>query len=77
MQEDLRVVFESRNRQSCSDRALVLAASKIPHQMIDDGISAALVVPAEFSAAAVEQLQLYDDENPPARPRPVATIASC
>jgi membrane associated rhomboid family serine protease len=74
MQEDLRVVFESRNRQSCSDRALVLAASKIPHQMIDDGISAALVVPAEFSAAAVEQLQLYDDENPPPRPRPVVRI---
>lgn len=69
MQEDLRVVFESRNRQSCADRALVLAASGIPHQLIDDGFSAVLVVPAEHSARAVEELQLYDDENPPARPK--------
>jgi membrane associated rhomboid family serine protease len=69
MEEDLRVVFESRNRQSCSDRALVLAAARIPHQMIDDGESAALVVPAEFSVSAVEQLRLYDDENPPRRRR--------
>ena len=70
MQEDLRVVFESRNRQSCRDRALVLAAAQIPHQMIDDGMSAALVVPAEFSVSAVEQLRLDDDENPPPRRLP-------
>lgn len=69
MQEDLRVVFESRNRQSCADRALVLAASRIPHQMIDDGVSAALVVPAEYSVQAVEELRLYEEENPPPRPR--------
>ena len=74
MQEDLRVVFESRNRQSCADRALVLAASRIPHQVIDDGLSAALVVPAEYSSRAVEELRLYDDENPPFRPRPPKTI---
>lgn len=70
MHEDLRVVFESRNRQSCSDRALVLMAARIPHQMIDDGSSAALLVPAEHSADAVEQLQLYDEENPPVVTRP-------
>jgi len=70
MHEDLRVVFESRNRQSCSDRALVLAAARIPHQTIDDGISAVLLVPAEHSADAVEQLRLYDDENPPVVPKP-------
>ena len=74
MQEDLRVVFDSRNRQSCSDRALVLAAARIPHQIIDDGGSAALVVPAEYSVKAVEQLRLYDDENPPLRPKPVKKI---
>lgn len=74
MQEDLRVVFESRNRQSCRDRALVLAAAQIPHQMIDDGMSAALVVPAEFSVSAVEQLRLYDDENPPLRRQPAKKI---
>lgn len=74
MQEDLRVVFESRNRQSCSDRALVLAAARIPHQLIDDGVSAALVVPAEYSYVAVEELRLYDDENPPRRPKPANKI---
>ena len=70
MQEDLRVVFESRNRRSCSDRALVLASSRIPHQVVDDGMTAALVVPAEYSARAAEELRLYDDENPPIRPKP-------
>ena len=48
--EDLRVVFESRNRKSCSDRALVLAALQIPHQLVDDGESCALVVPADPGA---------------------------
>lgn len=67
--EDLRVVFESRNRRSCSDRALVLAAVRIPYQLIDDGLSCALVVPAEHSAKAVAELRLYDDENPPVRPK--------
>ncbi len=75
MQEDLRVVFESRNRQSCSDRALVLTASRIPHQMVDDGITAALVVPAEYSARAVLELRLYDDENPPVRPKRQKQVA--
>lgn len=75
MDEDLRVVFESRNRQSCSDRALVLAAARIPHQMIDDGASAALVVPAKYSVAAVDELRLYDDENPPFRPKPTRKIS--
>jgi len=70
MHEDLRVVFESRNRQSCSDRALVLTAARIPHQGVVDGISAVLLVPAEHSAAAVEELRLYDDENPPIVPKP-------
>ncbi len=69
MQEDLRVVFESRNRRSCADRALVLAALRIPHQVIDDGHSAALLVPAEHSARAVEEIRLYDEENPPLRPK--------
>ena len=72
MIEDARVVFESRNRGHCSDRALVLAASQIPHEVIHDANSSALIVPAEFSAKAVEQLRLYDEENPPlaVKPRP-------
>ena len=68
--DDLRVVFESRNRRSCSDRALVLAAVQIPYQLVDDGQSCALIVPAEHSARAAEELRLYEEENPPARPRP-------
>ena len=67
--EDLRVVFESRNRRSCSDRALVLAAVHIPYQLVDDGLSCALVVPSEFSSKAVEELRLYEDENPPVQPK--------
>jgi rhomboid protease GluP len=65
MDEDLRVVFESRNRQSCADRALVLESLQIPHQLFDDGTSCALLVPAHWSAQAVSELHLYDEENPP------------
>ena len=65
MTVDWRVVFESRNRALCSDRALVLAAAEIPHPLVDDASGCALLVPAEFSGKAVEQLHLYDEENPP------------
>ncbi len=65
MSDDLRVVFESRNRAACSDRALVLASSQIPHTVVDDSSSCALVVPAEYSARAMDELRLYDEENPP------------
>ena len=68
MNEDLRVVFESRNRQSCADRALVLTSLQIPHQLIDDSGTCVLIVPAQFSAQASNELQLYDEENPPIRP---------
>ena len=66
---DWRVVYESRNRRSCSDRALVLAAAHIRYEIIDDGLSCALVVPASESSQAVEELRLYEDENPPVRPK--------
>ncbi len=72
--EDLRVVYESRNRRQCADRALVLASVKIPYELIDDGLSCALVVPAEHSPRAVEELRLYDEENPPLRPKPRKTV---
>jgi membrane associated rhomboid family serine protease len=48
----------------------VLAAAHIPYQMVDDGHSCAVVVPAEVSPAAVEELRLYEEENPPVRPKP-------
>lgn len=72
--EDLRVVYESRNRRRCADRALVLSAVHIPYQLIDDGTSCALVVPAGHSARAAQELQLYDEENPPAVVRPNKAI---
>ena len=65
MNEDLRVVFESRNRQSCADRSLVLSSLQIPHQVVDDGASCAVLVPAGVSAQAARELRLYDEENPP------------
>jgi len=74
MNEDLRVVFESRNRQASADRALVLTSLQIPHQLIDDSGSSVLIVPAQFSAQAVTELQLYDEENPPVHPKPVRKI---
>ncbi len=65
MNDDMRVVFESRNRAACSDRALVLAALRIPHEIVADATSCALIVPAEYSAEAMDQLMRYDEENPP------------
>lgn len=74
MQDDMRVVFDSRNRRACADRALVLTSLQIPYQIVDDTGSSVILVPAKFSARATEELRLYDEENPPARPiqrRPV------
>jgi membrane associated rhomboid family serine protease len=74
MSDDLRVVYQSGNRAACSDRALVLAAVQIPFQIVDDAMSCALVVPAEFSAQAMDELLQYDDENPPVvvrKPTPI------
>ncbi|MDJ0698398.1 MAG: rhomboid family intramembrane serine protease [Woeseiaceae bacterium] len=65
----MRVVFESRNRQACADRALVLESLRIPYEIVDDELSCALVVPAEHSAEAAEQLRRYDAENVPRQPR--------
>lgn len=66
----MRVVFDSRNRRACRDRALVLESLRIPYEIVDDELSCALVVPAEYSAQAVEELRKYDEENVPrAEPR--------
>jgi rhomboid protease GluP len=74
MNEDLRVVFESRDRRACADRALVLASLGIPHELVSDASSWALLVPAPDAPHAVEQLILYDRENPPRRPRRAIAI---
>lgn len=72
MNDDLRVVFESANRRACADRALVLESLQIPYRIVDEPHSCALVVPAEFSARARDELVLYDDENPPPVVKPKA-----
>ena len=71
---DWRVVFESGNRASCSERGLVLASIDIPFQIVHDGTGCALVVPAEFSGDAVRELRLYDEENPPVAPKPPVAL---
>jgi len=74
MNDDWRVVFESLNRAACSDRALVLAAVKIPHELIHDQSGCALLVPAEFSSAATDELRQYDEENPPVINKPARQV---
>lgn len=74
MSDDLRVVFESRNLAACSDRSLVLTAAGIPHQVVQDAGGCALLVPANQSAGAVEELHLYDEENPPRVIKPPRTL---
>jgi membrane associated rhomboid family serine protease len=63
--DDLRVVYESRNRAACADRALVLAAAEIPHQVLHESGGSFIVVPAEYSARAIHEIDLYDEANPP------------
>jgi rhomboid protease GluP len=71
MTSDLRIVFEGNNRATCTDRALVLTSLQIPHHIVEDGGICMLLVPAEFSARASEELWLYDEENPPVVKRPL------
>lgn len=72
--QDLRVVFESRNRRACADRALVLESTGIPYQIVEDLSSCALVVPAENSPQAMTELRLYDEENPPRQSKSVQSV---
>lgn len=74
MTDDLRVVYESRNRAACADRSLVLAAANIPHQVLHEPGSSVIVVPASWSAQATEEIALYDDANPPIVAKPAKTI---
>jgi rhomboid protease GluP len=70
MDEDLRIVFESRNRAACADRSLVLTAAQIPNQVLHDHGGSMIVVPAEHSAHAIEEIAIYDEANPPIIPKP-------
>ena len=76
MNEDWRVVYESLYLGDCSERALVLEAARIPFEILRDTGGCALLVPAEHSGNAVRELALYEDENPPVRPKPVRKAPS-
>ena len=65
MSDDFRVVYENPSYVACSDRALVLTSIGIPYDIVHDAGTCVLIVPAEHSARAAEQLRLYDQENPP------------
>lgn len=72
--DDLRVVFESRNRRACADRALVLESLQIPYRIVEDEMACVIVVPAGQSSRAVEEIMRYEEENPPPRPRPIVKL---
>lgn len=74
MNAEYRVVYESADRRDCSDRALVLTAAGIPHEVVSDGMSSAILVPADLSIAAGDELRAYDEENPRQRPPPPVAI---
>lgn len=57
------VVFQSRTAQPCRERALVLQALDIPHQVLQLDYRFVLAVPADGAATAREQIDLYESEN--------------
>jgi len=72
--DEYRVVYQSRNRRDCADRALVLAAAGIPHETVHDTDSSALLVPEAYSIRAGDELRLYDEENAAATREPPPVI---
>ena len=76
MNDDLRVVYQSNSRGDCADRSLVLTAAGIPHEIVHDAGSSAILVPADFSLRAGDEIRLYDAENPADAtvPRPPSMI---
>ncbi len=59
----MSVVFESRSLPACRERALVLQAVGIAHEIIELDRWLALVVDAGEAARAREELRLYEQEN--------------
>jgi membrane associated rhomboid family serine protease len=66
--DGLSVVYESRNRQWVSDRALVLQALGIPYQIVSDEFVSALLVPPGVSERAKFEIWQYEQENRPGAP---------
>ena len=70
MREDRIVVYENREYQQCSDRALVLHSLDIPCEIIRGMDSVAVAVPLPFAERARFELWQYDQENRKPRPAP-------
>lgn len=69
MLEEFAVVFESTDRQSVSDRALVLHSLGIPYQVVTAEVVSALLVPRGVMERAKFELWQYEQENKPKRKR--------
>ena len=52
----------------------MLAAAEIPHQVLHEPGVSVIVVPAEFSARAMREIDLYDEANPPRITRPPRVV---
>ena len=63
MHDEWSVIFESRAKAPCMDRALVLTSLSIPHQIMQVDEVCRLVVPAEFTEKAKFELWQYEEEN--------------
>ena len=63
MHDEWSVIFESRAKAPCMDRALVLTSLGIPHQIMQVDEVCRLVVPAEFTEKAKFELWQYEEEN--------------
>ena len=64
------VVFRSRRRSDCDDRAFVLAAVGIASVISAEGGEFGLEVEAADGAKALAHLQQYESENRPVPPPP-------
>lgn len=62
---DWKIAFEDRSRIACADRALVLEALSIPHEIVLREEQFTLLVPAGFLEKAKYELWQYDRENRP------------
>lgn len=61
------MVFEARDRQAVSDRALVLHSLAIPYQIVTGEHASALLVPISAMERAKFELWQYEQENRPRR----------
>jgi rhomboid protease GluP len=66
--EDWAIVHHGRNRQECSDKALVLHSLSIPCNILStDSERYALAVPSSYAEKARFEIWEYEQENKPAK----------